>query len=183
MVKKMVLPATLILIAALMGGCFNNPPVAPEATVTPMPSVTADLMPGATPGDVTGALPPGATPMPGVNGAGSSFNWQTQAAAVESRINMFSEIQDSRVVADGGTALVGVKFNNAYKGELTQRIRDMIAGEVMAVDNQIQVVAVTAEPGDVQKIYALSDQQRAGNTPTDLKQQIDQIARNTTTLR
>ncbi|MEA4898963.1 YhcN/YlaJ family sporulation lipoprotein [Bacillota bacterium Meth-B3] len=178
MVKKMVLPATLILIAALMGGCFNNPPVVPEATVTPMPSVTVGPMPGTTPGAVTGT-----TPMPGVSGAGSSYNWQTQAAAVESRINMFSEIQDSRVVADGGTALVGVKFNNAYKGELTQRIRDMVAGEVMAVDKQIQVVAVTAEPGDVQKIYALSDQQRAGNTPPDLKQQIDQIARNTTTLR
>jgi 3-phenylpropionate/trans-cinnamate dioxygenase ferredoxin reductase subunit len=53
----------------------------------------------------------------------------------------------------------------------------------VAVDNGIQVVAVTAEPKDVQQIYALADQQRAGNAPADLKQQIDQIARNTTTVR
>ncbi len=179
MVKKMILPAVLIMCAVLLGGCFNsNPqPVVPEVTGSPMPSVTdGAAVPGTT-------LAPGATPMPGVSGANSSFSWQTQAAAVESRINMFSEIQDSRVVAEGGTALVGVKFTGAYQGEMTQRIRDMIAGEVMAVDKSVQVVAVTAEPGDVEKIYALSDQQKAGNTPTDLKQQIDQIARNTTTLR
>lgn len=78
---------------------------------------------------------------------------------------------------------MGVKFTSAYQGELTQRIRDMIAGEVMAADNTIQVVAVTAEEQDVNEIFTLADQQRQGTAPADLKQKIDQIARNTTTLR
>jgi hypothetical protein len=54
----------------------------------------------------------------------------------------------------------------------------MVAGEVMAADTGIQVVAVTADPTDVQEIFALSD-----NPPADMKQKVDQIARNTSTLR
>ena len=53
----------------------------------------------------------------------------------------------------------------------------------MAADNTIQVVAVTAEEQDVNEIFTLADQQRQGTAPADLKQKIDQIARNTTTLR
>ena len=33
------------------------------------------------------------------------------------------------------------------------------------------------------QIFTLADQQRQGTAPADLKQKIDQIARNTTTLR
>ena len=184
--KKVVLPIAIVLMCALLGGCFNTGNQ-PEPMASPMPDMMASPMPGTMPGTMspmpTDSLVSGSTPAPGVAGAGSSYNWQAQSNAVESRINMFSEIQESRIVAEGGTALVGVKFANAYQGEMTQRIRDMIAGEVMAVDNSIQVVAVTAEANDVEKIFAMSDQQRAGGTPADFKQQIDQMARNTSTLR
>jgi hypothetical protein len=44
---------------------------------------------------------------------------------------------------------VGVVYTPQYKGEMTQRIRDMIAGEVMTADPSIQVVAVPAEAQDV----------------------------------
>ena len=113
----------------MLASCFNSNE---QAGATPMPGTMP--RPAPPPGNVNGMNPaatavPGTTPgmNSGANG-GQNFDWAAQAAAVEARINMFSEIQDCRVVADQGTALVGVKFTSAYQGELTQRIRDMIAG-------------------------------------------------------
>lgn len=181
MTKRMLLPLALLIACAMLSGCFGgNGGTEPQMTTVPEPMVTMTPAPDMGMGTMSPA--PGATNMPGA-GTGAPFNWQAQAAAVEGRIALFSEIQECRVVVCEGTALAGVKFTNAYQGEMTQRIRDMIAGEIMAVDSSIQAVAVTSEQNDVEKIYQLADMQRNGNVPADLKQQVDQIARNTTTLR
>ena len=83
----------------------------------------------------------------------------------------------------GDTALVGVKFDNVYKGRLTERIRQMVAAEVLRADPSIQTVAVTSDEGDVARVYQLSDQIRAGRTASELSQEINAIVRNATTLR
>ena len=59
----------------------------------------------------------------------------------------------------------------------------MVAAEVMKVDPSIQTVAVTAEPQDVEKIYGLSDQIRAGRTADELSSDINAIVRNAATMR
>jgi len=117
------------------------------------------------------------------NGALGVFDWGNSAADVESAIAGISEIADSRVVVTNTTALVGVKFDNAYKGELTERIREMVAAEVLKADPNIQTVAVTSAAGDVDKIYDLSAQIRAGRTADELSADINSIVRNATTLR
>jgi hypothetical protein len=66
---------------------------------------------------------------------------------------------------------------------MTQRIRDMIAGEVMAADPGIQVVAVTSEAQDVATIKQLAQQQRSGASQDQLNTEVEQIVRNATTLR
>ncbi len=173
----LMLPVALSLALA---GCFRTTTdVSP--TATPVPLVTG--MPGAT--DLAGGtMMPGSTPMPGSTmSPGQQFDWATQATTVESRINMFSEIQESSVVTSGNTALVGVVFTPQYKGEMTQRIRDMIAGEVMAADPSIQVVAVTAEAQDVATVKQLAQQQRSGASADQLKTEVEKIVRNATTLR
>lgn len=171
--KKYLFPVTLLLVAVLMTGCFGSVSQ-PEATPTPAPN---GALPGTTlmPGAAGATMTPAQSPAP--------YDWATQASMVEGRVAMFSEIQSCKIVVCEDTALVGVQFADAYRGEMTQRIRDMIAGEVMAVDQSIQVVAVTADANDVQKINELSNQVQSGQQPADLKQQVDQIARNTTTLR
>ena len=181
--KGLLFTMMLAMVSLALSGCFRSTTeVTP--TPTPVPLVTGvTTMPGATllPGQTLapgGALVPGATMLPG-----QSFDWTTQAATVENRINMFSEIQEANVVTSGNTALVGVVFTPQYKGEMTQRIRDMIAGEVMAADPSIQVVAVTAETQDVATIKQLAQQQRSGASPDQLKTEVEKIARNATTLR
>ena len=116
-------------------------------------------------------------------GALNPFDWANGAADIEKAIARISEVADARVVVTNSTALVGVKFDNAYKGEITERIREMVAAEVLRADPNIQTVAVTASEDDVNKVYELSEQIRSGRTADELSAQINAIVRNATTLR
>jgi YhcN/YlaJ family sporulation lipoprotein len=117
------------------------------------------------------------------DGALNPFDWANGAADIEKAIGRISEISDARVVVTNSTALVGVKFDNAYKGEITERIREMVAAEVLRADPSIQTVAVTASEDDVNKVYVLSEQIRAGRNADELSAEINAIVRNATTLR
>lgn len=180
MKKGLLFTMMLVALSLALTGCFRStnqvtPTQTPVPLVTTMPGV-ATMMPGTT-------LAPGGALTPGATGVTGPFDWTTNAATIENRINMFSEIQKANIVTSGNTALVGVVFTPQYKGEMTQRIRDMIAGEVMAADPGIQVVAVTSEAQDVATIQQLSQQQRTGANPEQLKTKVETIVRNATTLR
>ena len=195
----------LAVAAAALAACMNND----AANV--QPDATADYAPGATMGpngaqNGNGAAgmtndansgatnPTDANGMNGANGTTGNtaaatdgtltpFDWANGAADIEKAIAGISEIADARVVVTNTTALVGVKFDNAYKGELTERIREMVAAEVLKADPSIQTVAVTANDADVKKVYDLSEQIRAGRTADELSADINAIVRNATTLR
>jgi len=194
--RRMTFTVALIMaLGLLLTGCMNN------ATPGVQPTATADFMPGTTDGG-QGVQNPAATVAPTVtgqglmegntgtgntsstsNGALNPFDWANGAAQIEQAIARISEIGESRVVVTNSTALVGVKFDSAYKGQLTERIRQMVAAEVMKADPSIQTVAVTSDDQDVQKVYQLSDQIRAGRTADELAPEINAIVRNATTMR
>jgi len=187
---------TMALVLALgmaLTGCMNDGVRQAQTS----PTATADFMPGTTNGG-EGVNNPTATANPtimgdnngnGGNTANSStgaltpFDWVNGAARIEKAISGISEISDSRVVVTNSTALVGVKFDNVYKGRLTERIRQMVAAEVLRADPSIQTVAVTSDEGDVTRVYQLSDQIRAGRTADELAADINAIVRNATTMR
>jgi len=198
---RKIIPVILMLavVGAALAACMNN-----DAAVEPAP--TASFAPNATNGAAnnaqngarngangdsgTGSVS-GATTENGMNGnttattdgALNPFDWANGAADIEKAIAGISELADARVVVTNTTALVGVKFDNAYKGELTERIREMVAAEVLKADPAIQTVAVTSEAGDVQKVWDLSEKVRAGRTADELSAEINSIVRNATTLR
>ncbi len=194
---RKIIPVTLVIVAACLAlaACMNNG--ANNAQPTPEP--TADFAPGATDNGAgnarngngtAGMINGGATnntasgnTSAATGGALAPFDWANGAANVEKAIGRISEIADARVVVTNTTALVGVKFDGAYKGELTERIREMVAAEVLKADSGIQTVAVTSVPEDVQKVYELSDAIRSGRTADELSADINAIVRNATTLR
>ena len=192
--SRHILTAALILaLGAALTGCMNDATPNRQAS----PTATADFMPGNTDGG-DGVNNPTASASPIIvgdnggnagntsstsDGALNPFDWANGAAQIEKAIAGISEIADSRVVVTNSTALVGVKFDNVYKGKLTERIREMVAAEVLRADPSIQTVAVTSEEADVQKVYGLSDQIRAGRTADELAPEINAIVRNATTLR
>lgn len=128
---------------------------------------------------------PEATMNPGVKTtqAPVAFDWVTGSGQIEANVSRISEIQDCRVVVTGSTALVGVKFADAYKGAVTERIREMVAAEVMKADPSIQTVAVTSESDDVEDIYEISDELRSGKPAEEVANDINEIVRNATTIR
>jgi len=116
--------------------------------------------------------------------AASAFDWNSGAQDVEAAIEQLSEIGNARVAIAGNTALVGVTFDEAYRGDMTERIRDMIAGVVRKADPAIQRVAVTAAEDDVSKIFEFTDSIRADATKTfdNFKNDIERIINNVTTM-
>lgn len=144
-------------IALIMTACMNKTGV--DETPLPTPGASAN---------------PSVTPMATSNVA-SAFDWVKDGEKVEENLSRISEISQARVIVDGDTALVAVKFNPAYKGELTDRIRDMVAGEIRKADPRIKTVSVTADENAVTKTYALSDRLRAGEGLETLKKDIQDI--------
>ncbi len=164
--------ATFLLITAValsvcLTGCMSGGNVGDAAR----PAPTADFMP-----DMNGNRSDAAN-------ASAGYDWRANAAKVEANINRISEISDCRAVVTGNTALVGVKFVDSYKGEMTERLRQMVAAEVLAADPKIETVAVTAYPDDVEDVYELSERMLSGREQDDLKEDINEIVRNATTLR
>lgn len=132
---------------------------------------------------VPGNMAVTAEPTSAATASASAYDWTSGAQNVENAIMQLSEVKDARVVVAGNTALVGVKFDDAYKGELTERIREMIAGVVKQADTSIKTVAVTDETDDVTGIYDISDKVRAGQAFDEFKNDINTIVRNATTMR
>ena len=193
---RKIIPVILIVAAACLAlaACMNNG----GTSAQPTPGPTANYAPNATDGAMNGTQNgSGAAGMTNgamnrgtdgntaatTDGALNPFDWANGAADIEKAIARISEISDARVVVTNSTALVGVKFDNAYKGEITERIREMVAAEVLRADPGIQTVAVTASEDDVRKVYDLSEQIRAGRTADELAAEINAIVRNATTLR
>lgn len=155
--------AVVLIVGAALSGCMNRAEERVEASPTP------------------NYMPQGATRQPAASQA--PYDWTRNAAQVEARLRQISEIQEARIVIADNTALVGVKFDAAYRGEMTERIREMVAAEVMAADPSITTVAVTADDEDVKSVYEISDRMLAGNELDRLKEDINEIVRNATTLR
>ena len=188
--KRMFFVLALVLVIGVTAtGCMNqdgngmlldNMGDSSNGQVT-QPSPSPNYMPqGSTDGQNASG---GQSAANGANGANGAFDWTNNSAQIEQRIGQISEIEDARVVVTGDTALVGVHFDRAYQGEMTERIREMVAAEVMAADPQITTVAVTADNDDVGNIFDISDRSRAGRDLDTLKEDIEEIVRNATTLR
>ena len=182
--KPYAIALAALLLALLLAGCMNagnrsdDNLDAPEATGTPYV--------GTDPAGVTTPAPTATSLVPGLDDAKraieNAFDWKTNVGEVQDRINQFSEVAASYVVVNGPTALVGVEFDPQYRGEMTERIRQMIAGVVMSYDAQVQTVAVTAETEDVKTVRSLAERAANGADEAELKTEMDKIVRNTTTL-
>ena len=181
--KRMYLVLALVLVIGVVAtGCMNQGGNGMLLDSNVQPSPSPSYMPQGM-NNAQGNGQSSASNQSAANESGSRFDWTKSASQVEARINQISEISDARVVVTGNTALVGVHFDRAYQGEMTERIREMVAAEVMAADPEITTVAVTADSGDVDSIFDLSERSQLGRDLDTLKEDIEEIVRNATTLR
>jgi len=162
-----------VLLCTVLSGCMSESDNGGTADMQPSTAPEMSFVPQQNP-----------TGMRSENtGEAAAFDWRTRGSEIEQRLNMISEIQSSRVVVSEGTALVGITFTNLYQGELTGRIRDMIAGQIQEADPSVQTVAVTAQAEDVARIQSIADQIASGTPVSQLQGEIDSIVRNLTTIQ
>ena len=166
--KCWILLAVVLALGMSLTGCMRNVGGDDVAGATDAPTNMPNFMPQNTQTDASANAP---------------FDWTKNAAQIEGQIGRISEINECRVVTAGNTALVGVKFDKAYGGQLTERIREMVAAEILAADPSIQTVAVTADAEDVKTVYELSDRMLSNEKADTLKEDVGEIVRNATTLR
>lgn len=178
--KKNVFWYALVFVACAVSltACMNSagepeaaqPTPAPVETPAPVTAAPTDIMTQ--------------TSAPAQQGSASdTFNWTDNVTEIEQKINQLSEISESRVVINQDTALVAVKFESTYQGEVTERIREMVAAVIMEADPSIKTVAVTAEDADVQTIGSIADRLANGTAVDSLADEIEKIIRNVTTMR
>ena len=101
--RKLFFAVALVLVVGVaVSGCMNRN-VNENPNVVPSPSPNYMPQGGAT-NNVTN------------NAAQSTagYDWTKNAAQIEAQLSQISEISEARVVVTGSTALVGVKFSNAY---------------------------------------------------------------------
>jgi len=172
--KKFIALAMVLAASVTLTACMSNA----NDSVRPQATTQTNYVPEST-------AAPAATeaPMMQSTQAPVAFDWITGSGQIEANVNRISEIADSRVVVTGTTALVGVKFAEAYQGEVTERIREMVAAEVKKADPAIQTVAVTAADDDVEDVFEISGELRGGRPAEELATEIEEIVRNATTLR
>lgn len=181
--KKNAFWYALILVACAVSltACMNSTGEPEAVNPTPFAMQTAGVTMNGT--NATND-PMTQTSAPAQQGAASNtYDWTSNVGQIESRINQISEISESRVVVNEDTALVAVKFAPSYQGELTERIREMIAAVIMEADPSIKTVAVTAEESDVQTVGSIADRIATGTGIQELAEEIEKIVRNATTMR
>lgn len=112
---------------------------------------------------------------PAASGTMSDEDAMTVAKKVSDEVQRLSEIKKATTLVVGDTALIGVEFDAQYKGEMTTRIKDMVASRAKAADKRIQNVSVTADPDLLTRVQDLGKKLDGGSVISDITTEFTEI--------
>lgn len=137
------------------------PTIAPDTTLpmTDMPEAGTSAEPTA----------------PAASGTMSDEDAMTVSKKVSDEVQRLSEIKKATTLVVGDTALIGVEFDAQYKGEMTTRIKDMVANRAKAADKRIQNVSVTADPDLLTRVQDLGKKLDGGSVISDITTEFTEI--------
>jgi len=75
-----------------------------------------------------------------------------RARRIADKVADLKEIRSATCIISGTTAIIGVQFDQQYKGKITDEIKKKIDQVVKKTDTRINRVAVTADPDLVSRI-------------------------------
>jgi len=102
-------------------------------------------------------------------------NWQDKAEKIADAAARQKEIESATCVITGNTALVGVQFDEQYKGELTDAIKKKVEERCMNADSTIRNVVVTADPDIVSRIEEMWRDIRGGKPISGFTSEINEL--------
>lgn len=134
-----------LLVCAMTTACSMN-----NGANSAVPTPTLMTSPGF---GGTSGLTPAATGGVGLGNDSVSMTaamTTAESAALSKKANdaaeQVSEIDDCVTAIVGNTCLAGVTFDRQYRGEMTERIRDMVSARIQSVAPSVERVAVTCDP-------------------------------------
>ncbi|MFO7296524.1 MAG: YhcN/YlaJ family sporulation lipoprotein [Caldicoprobacter sp.] len=78
--------------------------------------------------------------------------YMDRARRIADKVADLKEIRSATCIISGTTAIIGVQFDQQYKGKITDEIKKKIDQVVKKTDTRINRVAVTADPDLVSRI-------------------------------
>lgn len=185
--KKIVLFMLSALLALGLAGCASE--TTPQASPSPMmttaapatqapteaPTVAPTIAPEQTASSMMSTGAPSSPSAAGMASEMTDEDAMTVAEAVSTEVARLSEIDKATTVVVGDTALIGVSFDTQYQGEMTTRIKDMVADRAKTADARIQNVWVTADPDLLERVQALWDKRDGGSAVADITDEFQEI--------
>ena len=86
-------------------------------------------------------------------------------------------IESASCVVTGDTALVGLQFEEQYKGKVTDAIKKSVEKRVKKIEPSIKNVAVTADPDLLSRIKTMAKDIEGGKPLSGFTKEIDEIIR------
>ena len=183
--KRILFLVMLVLtMVMLLTGCASNADTAPTADPKNMTGATqSPMQPGAIPQATDGGLlgDLGNTigdALNGRNDAALSTSDDALKASQELRdaVQKLTEVDTAVAAVAGNTALVGVTFDNSYKGAVDDRLNGMILDRAAAIHPGITQVAVTSSAEEISQISSLYQMLQSGGAYATVKADLDNLA-------
>lgn len=92
---------------------------------------------------------------------------------IAKEVEKLSEVKSASVVVNESTVLIGVEFDDAYKGEINDRITQMIEEKAKEVDESLNEIMVTDDKALKDEIEDMRSKVKSGDLIEDLKADFD----------
>lgn len=143
------------------------------------PPTTPDQPRTTTPNSGTTTTPenPGTTSTPGTVRRSTNDTTGTRAKDIANDIAKEKDIKSASCVVTGNTALVGLEFEEQYKGKVTDAIKKSVDKRVKNLEPSINNVVVTADPDILSRIKTMASDIEEGKPLSGFANEIEEIIR------
>ncbi len=160
-----------------------TPPTTPTPGTTrtvPAPTRVAPRTTPTRPGTMTptpGTTTPGTTTTPDTVRRSTTNNAGGRAKEIANEIAKEKNIESASCVVTGNTALVGLQFDEQYKGKVTDAIKKSVEKRVKKIEPSIDEVVVTADPDLLSRIKTMASDIEKGKPLSGFTNEIEEIIR------
>lgn len=171
--QKFILSLVLIFIMLFVVSCTMRRPADPN----PNDNRQTRFTPRFSPNPRRSPIPrrpigPNASPSPRTNRNGDMTD---RAEEIADAVADEKEIESATCIITGDTAMIGVQFDDQYKGELTDKIKKKVEEVAKRADKDIDRVVVTADPDIVSRIEDIFEDIGEGRPLSGFAREINEL--------
>lgn len=150
-----------------------TPPVTPAEPRTGLPAPGTNMSPGTTgTGNTPGTTTPGT-----MRRSSTTSTAGDRAKQISQDVAKEKNIKSATCVVTGDTALVGLQFDEQFKGDVTDSIKKSVDKRVKKIDSSIKRVVVTADPDLLSRIKTVAKDIENGKPLSGFTTEVEEIIR------